>query len=389
MFKNQIGRNIEVYVDDLLVNSETPEQHLDDLREAFIVLRQYQMKLNSMKCAFGVLRKARTLDEECNHAFEALKKYLTSPPLLSQPRCGETLVLYLSISPQAASSALVRDEGGVQKHVYYTSQDYLGAETRYPRIEQLAFALVVNTRRLRSYFQAHLVRVLTEILLKKILQKPDASGSLTNWAVELSETGQTRTSHEGKKYNYAIKLAFKTINNEAENEALFSSLVVARSLGAKEVEIQHVLMAENQKVDKLAQAASGQEDSPLLEGTGAPEWALDIVKYIDANEVPNDRCEARKIRNKASSYTLVEGVLYRRGYSTPLLRCISFEKVQYVLAEVHRGICGDHSGGKVLAGKVMSTGYYWPRALQDAEEYVRKCKKAKNILKCPITRQKN
>lgn len=54
MFKEQIGKNMEVYVDDLLVNSRTHAQHLADLCEVFVVLWQYQMKLNPTKCKFGV-----------------------------------------------------------------------------------------------------------------------------------------------------------------------------------------------------------------------------------------------------------------------------------------------------------------------------------------------
>ena len=54
MFKKQIGKNVEVYVDDMLVKSREEENHLDDLRETFNTLRQYNMKLNPSKCAFGV-----------------------------------------------------------------------------------------------------------------------------------------------------------------------------------------------------------------------------------------------------------------------------------------------------------------------------------------------
>ena len=54
MFSKQIGRNMEVYVDDMLVKSKEESTHLDDLRETFTTLRQYQMKLNPSKCAFGV-----------------------------------------------------------------------------------------------------------------------------------------------------------------------------------------------------------------------------------------------------------------------------------------------------------------------------------------------
>ena len=54
MFRPQIRRNVEVYVDDMLVKSQDEEIHLDNLQETFDTLRQYNMKLNPSKCAFGV-----------------------------------------------------------------------------------------------------------------------------------------------------------------------------------------------------------------------------------------------------------------------------------------------------------------------------------------------
>jgi len=54
MFNKQIGRNMKVYMDDMLVKSKEEPTHLDDLRETFAILKQYQMKLNLSKCAFGV-----------------------------------------------------------------------------------------------------------------------------------------------------------------------------------------------------------------------------------------------------------------------------------------------------------------------------------------------
>ena len=54
MFAHQIGRNVQVYVDDMLVKSRRGDNHLNNLRETFITLRSYNMKLNLSKCAFGV-----------------------------------------------------------------------------------------------------------------------------------------------------------------------------------------------------------------------------------------------------------------------------------------------------------------------------------------------
>ena len=55
MFNKQIGKNMEVYMDDMLVKSKEELAHLDDLRETFTTLKQYQMKLNPSKCVFGVV----------------------------------------------------------------------------------------------------------------------------------------------------------------------------------------------------------------------------------------------------------------------------------------------------------------------------------------------
>jgi hypothetical protein len=134
-----------------------------------------------------ILKKAFEWNNECEQAFGKLKEYLTNPPLLSLPDEGEILYLYLAVSPSAVSSTLVREDSGVQKPVYFTSKALHGAEERYPWIEKLAFALIVSARRLRPYFQAHAIRVLTEYPLKKILQKPDLSGKLVNWSIELGQ----------------------------------------------------------------------------------------------------------------------------------------------------------------------------------------------------------
>ena len=91
---------------------------------------------------FRILRKSFEWTDECQKAFEDLKKYLSSPPLLSPSRPGEELYLYIAVSQAAVSAALVREEGGSQRPVYFISKAFRGTEERYPRIEKLAFALM-------------------------------------------------------------------------------------------------------------------------------------------------------------------------------------------------------------------------------------------------------
>ena len=85
-------------------------------------------------------------------AFKDLKKYLSSPPLLSPSMPGEELYVYIAVSQAAVSGALVRDEGGSQRPIYFISRAFRGAEERYPRMEKLAFALVTAVRKLKPYF---------------------------------------------------------------------------------------------------------------------------------------------------------------------------------------------------------------------------------------------
>ncbi|CAL8996244.1 unnamed protein product, partial [Prunus brigantina] len=220
IFKEQIGKTMEVYVDDMLVKAPKHADHLKNLTEAFSLLRQYRMKLNPSKCTFGVSsgrflgylvtqrgieahpRQIKAIlemkspstkgqrdkwDEECEAAFQSLKAYLTSPPLLSKPIPGEDLFVYLAVSNSAVSSALIREELGAQHPVFYTSKALLDAETRYPKLEKLILALLVSARKLRPYYQAHRVIVMTDFPLRSILHSPDASQRLMKWAIELSQ----------------------------------------------------------------------------------------------------------------------------------------------------------------------------------------------------------
>ena len=116
--------------------------------------------------------------EKCELAFQQLKDHLDKPPLLSKPIAGERLFLYLAVSENAASLVLVWEESEVQHLVYFVSKKLLDVELRYPSIEKLAYALVISLRKLRLYFQAHTIEVLTSYSLRQVLQKSEALGCL-------------------------------------------------------------------------------------------------------------------------------------------------------------------------------------------------------------------
>lgn len=93
----------------------------------------------------------------------------------------------MSVSETTVSSVLIREEGGIQASMYYTSRAFKLVEERYLRAKKMVFTLVVMTWWLRPYFQAHTIWVLIDQLLKTILHKPETFGRLVKWSVELSE----------------------------------------------------------------------------------------------------------------------------------------------------------------------------------------------------------
>ena len=141
------------------------------------------------KCLFffHTLKKSFEWMAKYQQAFEDLKAYLSSPPLLSPLQPREELFLYLVVSPTTVSMALIREEDKVQKPVYYANRAFRGVEERYPPMKKLTFALVTAARKLKTYFQAHTVIVLTDKPLRRAISNPKATGKLALWAIELSE----------------------------------------------------------------------------------------------------------------------------------------------------------------------------------------------------------
>ena len=88
------------------------------------------------------------------------------------------------------------------------------------------------------------------------------------------------------------------------------------------------------------------------------EWTNNITEYLRIGTLPEDPKQAHKVRVQAARFTLRGGHLYKRSFTGPYLRCLSHSEAQYVLAELHEGICGNHLGGRSLAHRAHSQGYY-------------------------------
>ena len=139
--------------------------------------------------------------EECATAFQQLKDYLARPSIMSSPEPDEVLFSYIAIAPYAVSLVLIRVDSGVQWPIYYVSKSLHEVEVRYLPLEKAIMAVVLGTRKLPHYFQAHTIVVLTQLPLKTILRSADYTGRIAKWGTLLGVFDIkyiSRTSIEGQ-----------------------------------------------------------------------------------------------------------------------------------------------------------------------------------------------
>ncbi|CAA0825818.1 Unknown protein, partial [Striga hermonthica] len=138
---------------------------------------------------FDAIKKKKPFEwtTECQNAFDNIKEVLLRLPTLRKPLPDEPLYLYLGVSDVAVSAVLIRQDGLQQFPVYYVSKALHDAELRYPHMEKLAFALIIAARKLRPYFLEHSIIVFTTYPLRQVLHRPDTSGRMIKWAIELGQ----------------------------------------------------------------------------------------------------------------------------------------------------------------------------------------------------------
>ena len=105
------------------------------------------------------------------------------------------------------------------------------------------------------------------------------------------------------------------------------------------------------------------------------EWMKPIIQYLEHGTLPEEKLQAQKLIVKAAHYSIHNGELYRRSLSHPWSKCVSPEEGDYVLREIHEGICGAHEAQDTLVRKALLQGYYWPSMMKDALQLVQKCSK--------------
>ncbi|GJU66797.1 reverse transcriptase domain-containing protein [Tanacetum coccineum] len=102
-------------------------------------------------------------------------------------------------------------------------------------------------------------------------------------------------------------------------------------------------------------------------------WMTSIIEYLVSGILPEDKKLARKVRVKALNYRIINEILYKRSFLTPLLRCVCPRQTKKVIMEIQRGAFEPHAGPRSLVAKITTLGYYWPSMHRDSAEIIQSC----------------
>ena len=106
---------------------------------------------------------------------------------------------------------------------------------------------------------------------------------------------------------------------------------------------------------------------------------MPIVSYLRNGILLEGRNASHRLKVQASRFVMIEDVLYKRGFSRLYLRCLTHNKADYVMREVHKGVYGNRSRARSLVHKLIRAGYYWPTMQKDTQSYVKACDKRQHF----------
>ncbi|GJT41050.1 reverse transcriptase domain-containing protein [Tanacetum coccineum] len=332
--------------------------------------------------------------EEAKKALKEMKKQMVKLPTLPAPIKGETLIIYLLVAKEAISVVLHAERGDKEMPVYFVGQKLQLPEVIYPPREKLDLAIIHTTRRLRRYFQAHPIAVVTDQPIKQVLSKAKNLGRLEKWAIELGEhdisyrppeepvketeevvtntwklftnnsSNEGGSGAEGIEFTYALRFKFNASNNEADYEALLARLRITESMGVKHI-------GQRSKQDGLCKFCSlnkkGTSRGTIVQvnkrdgGDGDVEeegntWFIPFKEYLEHATLLDGKGKARRLKARANQYVVLEWVIYQRSFLGPWLRCVGLEQDEYVIREIHEGSCSMHLGPWSIVTKAMQLG---------------------------------
>ncbi|XP_070036138.1 uncharacterized protein [Nicotiana tomentosiformis] len=370
---------------------------LKSLQRKLAYLRRFMSNLAGRCQPFSRLMKKGVpfkWDQACSNAFESIKSYFMKPLILAAPILGKPLILYISAQERSVGALLAQENSeGKENSLYYLSRMMTANKLNYSPIEKLCLALVFSIQKLKHYFQAHGVRLVSKanpikfVMSKSILNHPipddweltDELPDEDAMVIEVQPPWKMYFDGAAHRRRAGASVVFVTSQGELVINQLLGSYEVkkpelrpyhdyAKNLmgWVGDVTIQHVPRKENKKVDALIALASsltlpdqaqvtvcqkwvisppnkvegeGNELKHLVVVSEAEkeEWRQPISDYLSYGILPENPRRRTEICHHAPRFLYYNDTLYRRSFEGVLLRCLGEEEALQALQEAYSG----------------------------------------------------
>ncbi|XP_075473370.1 uncharacterized protein LOC142504379 [Primulina tabacum] len=426
VFEKQLGRNMEVYVDDILAKSKEVVNFIIDMEETFATLMHYGIKLNPAKCIFGVksgkflgfivtdrgievnqekvksvlcMASPRSVKEvqKLIRRIASLSRFISRSAHRSYPffqvlrkaqqfgwdeKCEQAfqdLKIHLAELP-----VLVKPEPGEKLFVYLSTTEYAVSSVLVKE---------EGSDQKPVYYVSHALRGL-ELRWSNPMRRKYGEYSWMPGASSLAGcgVGVVIISPLGEKIKLALRIDSRVTNNEDEYEAVLAGVQAAREVGASRI----ILYSDSKLINQQIKGVYEAKDDRMLKYLRLIKTRAEVFTDWGIEQIPREEnSEADTLAKMAASLSEVSTreVLHvsRLILSTeeemlpkpedswmtplikfigPLLKCLSEKEVDYVLREIHKGCCAEHLGGMSLAWKTMLAGFWWPTLSQDSARVV-------------------
>ncbi|KAL4273410.1 hypothetical protein GQ457_13G014730 [Hibiscus cannabinus] len=388
IFSDMVEDYLEVFMDDFSVSGDTFDTCLGNLAKVLKRCEESEFVLNWEKChfmppppatvkgirsflghagfyrrfikdfskiskpLFNLLQQNQpfVFDEDCQSAFQELKKKLILAPIMVPPDWTSPFELMCDASDYAVGAALGQRRGKLFHVIYYAIRTLNDAQVNYTTTEKELLAVVFAFDKFRSYLIGTKVIVHTDhSAIKYQVTKKDAKPRLIRWILLLQE------------FDLEIRDRKGTENQVAD----------------------HLSRLENKSdLDSKSEIKENFPDEKILSATAIP-WYADIVNFLVSGVLPHELSSQgrKKFRHYARYYFWDEPYLFKQCADQLLRRCVPEEEQKDILFHCHTSTCGGNFGGAMTAAKVLQSGFYWHTLFKDAHNYYKACDRLDYISK--------
>ena len=427
---------VAAYLDDILVFSETLQDHLTHLRSVIDRLKSANLKLKPAKCMFmrkeveylGHIITAEGLkpnfpvpknvpdmrrflgmasyyrrfipkfakiaqplhhltakdvpfqwSPECEAAFAILKEKLVTHPVLSYPRFGEEFTLETDASILGLGAVLCQKQADRRLHpIAYASRALNPAEKNYGVTELETLAVVWGISHFHSYLYGGDLTVVTDhSAVKPVLEAPNPTGKHARW--------WTRVYGRGIK---SVDIIYRPGRENASADALSRSPVSpppSHGISQDETQVSAVTASDSETPVRLDpdRPLSSLLQSEPAPGEGTVDYGLEQMKdpdlqelmlYLRDEQLPDDPERAKMMVAKASQFALADGVLVYLDHNRGDRKrvAVPLPLREKIMRVAHGGVSAGHFSGPKLYS-ALSQQWWWPGMYNDVLSYCKRC----------------